>query len=278
MPHGRHLPPRCDRAPGSLLARILAIANQKGGVGKTTTAVNLAACLALAGSRTLLLDLDPQGNATTGLGSPKKKRQGTFRLLAASGDPREIPLAIHGEGLDLVPADVSLLDAEVQLARAGTPVTALRAPLAVLAPRYDHILIDCPPSLGSLTRLALGCAEAVVVPMQCEFFALEGLSQILRVVRNVARRANPRLGLEGILLTMYDPDQGLSREVEEDVLEHFGSRVYRTPISRDVRLAEAASYGQSILRYAPYCRGARGYVEMTREVLKHDRAEAGPRT
>ena len=257
------------------MARILAIANQKGGVGKTTSAVNLACCLALAGSRTLLMDLDPQGNATTGLGVPKKSRQGTFQLLKGAGDPREIPIPIRSEGLDLIPADVSLLDAQAQLARAGTPITALRGPLTVLENEYDYLLIDCPPSLGPLTRLALGCAAAVIVPIQCEFFALEGLSQIVRIIKAVARRTNPKLALEGVLLTMYDPALGLSREVEEDVLKHFGSRVYRAPIPRDVRLAEAASYGRSILRYAPYSRGARGYIEMAREVLRHDRPKAG---
>jgi chromosome partitioning protein len=224
------------------------------------------------------MDLDPQGNATTGLGVPKKRRQGTFQLLKRSGDPREIPIPIRSEGLDLIPADVSLLDAQAQLARAGTPITALRQPLSVLADRYDHILVDCPPSLGPLTRLALGSAAAVIVPIQCEFFALEGLSQILKVIKAVARRTNPKLSLEGVLLTMYDPSLGLSREVEEDVVKHFGSRVYRAPIPRDVQLAEAASYGRSILKYAPYSRGARGYVEMTREVLKHDRSEAGSRS
>jgi chromosome partitioning protein len=271
------LPPR-PTARILPLARILAIANQKGGVGKTTTAVNLAAFLALAGSRTLLVDLDPQGNATTGLSAPKRRRRGTFQLLVRTGDPLEATIPIRSEGLDLAPADVSLLEAQAQLSRSGVPVTALRAPLDVLGERYDHILIDCPPSLGPLTRLALGAAAAVVVPIQCEFFALEGLSQILNVIRHVARRANPALTLEGVLLTMYDPSLGLSREVEQDVLEHFGSRVYRHPIPRDVLLAEAASYGRSVLRYAPFSRGAHGYAELAREVLEHDRPEAGTGT
>jgi chromosome partitioning protein len=257
-----------------LLARILALANQKGGVGKTTTAVNLAASLALAGSRSLLVDLDPQGNATTGLGVPKKRRRGSFELLVGGTDAEKLPVPVHGENLDVIPADVSLLDAQGQLARSGVPITALRRPLGVLEDRYDHLLIDCPPSLGPLTRLALGVAEAVIVPIQCEFFALEGLSQILRTIRAVARRANPRLSLEGVLLTMYDPSLGLSREVEADVLEHFGPRVYGAPIPRDVLLAEAASFGKSILGYAPLSRGARGYVEMAREVLEHDRTQA----
>jgi chromosome partitioning protein len=260
------------------LARTLAIANQKGGVGKTTTAVNLAAFLALAGSRTLLVDLDPQGNASTGLGAPRRKRRGTFQLLEGPGDPSDIPVPVRSEGLDLVTADVSLLEAEARLARTGIPVTALRRPLDVLGERYDHVILDCPPSLGPLTRLALGCASGVVVPIQCEFFALEGLSQILGVIRQVSRRANPGLTMEGILLTMYDPALGLSREVEADVHEHFGSRVYGTPVPRDVRLAEAASYGRSILRYAPYSRASRGYAELAREVLEHDRPEAGTRT
>jgi chromosome partitioning protein len=258
------------------LARILAVANQKGGVGKTTTTVNLAAFLALAGSRTLLLDLDPQGNATTGLGVSKGHRAGTYKLLMEFAEPS--PEQVHAEGLDLIPADVSLLDAQAQLARGGTPIATLRRPLSILAKQYDHILIDCPPSLGPLTRLALGCSAGVIIPIQCEFFALEGLSQILKIIRNVARRANPNLALEGVLLTMYDASLGLSREVEADVREHFGSRVYRAPIPRDVLLAEAASYGRSILRYAAQSRGARGYAEMAREVLKHDRAEAGSRS
>ena len=260
------------------MARVIAFANQKGGVGKTTSAVNVAAFLALAGSRTLLIDVDPQGNATTGLGVTKRPRTGTYQLMLADTAPNEALVSLGVEGFDLVPADLSLLRVGEILTRDRARRPRFGAAVGTLAERYDHVVLDCPPSLGALTRQVLACADEVIVPLQCEFYAMEGLSQVVEAIARASERRNPRLRLEGIALTMYDASVQLSRDVEEDVRAHFGDRVYRAVIPRDVRLAEAASHGQSILRYDERARGARGYAELTREVIHHDRSQIGARS
>jgi chromosome partitioning protein len=248
------------------VGRILCIANQKGGVGKTTTAVNLAVGLAQAGSRTLLVDLDPQCNATTGLGLRPTDRHPLASRLPLKESLRETAVA----GLELLPGSRSFRDVE-ELARAARDEAAtLRQHLASGLSVYDFVLIDCPPSLGQLTRTALASSTEVVMPIQCEYFAMEGLAQMIEVIRQVMAEQPGRLQFGGILLTMYDDSLELTREVEQEVRDFFGEIVYLTVIPRDVSVSEAPSHGQSVLDYAPRSRGAFAYVELCMEVLERD--------
>ncbi|MDX1653761.1 MAG: ParA family protein [Candidatus Competibacteraceae bacterium] len=250
------------------MAKTIAIANQKGGVGKTTTAVNLAACLALAGQRVLLLDLDPQGNATMGCGVDKHGVAATsYEVLL-----EEIPLAqalvrVENTGLNLLPANGDLTGAEVDLLEIRDGQRRLARSLTGVTQDYDFILIDCPPSLNMLTVNALTAAEGVIIPIQCEYYALEGLSALLDTIQKVVGSTNPRLQVEGLLRTMFDPRNRLANEVSAQLTQHFGDTVFDTIIPRNVRLAEAPSHGLPVVLYDRSSRGAAGYQALAQEVL-----------
>ena len=264
--------PELER-PAPPRPRVLAIANQKGGVGKTTTAINLATALAATGERVLLIDLDPQGNASTGLGIPPDRRgRGTYAALMG-GDPLADAVLPTGiPNLSLVPADPDLAGAEVELAGMDRREYRLQAALRDPGAPYSLILIDCPPSLGLLTVNGLVAADAVLVPLQCEFFALEGLSQLVRSIERVRRNLNPKLLLQGIVLTMYDRRNNLSELVAADVRSYFGDRVYETVIPRNVRVSEAPSHGKPVMLYDFRSPGAQAYLRLAGEVLRQERA------
>jgi chromosome partitioning protein len=259
------------------MARVLAIANQKGGVGKTTTAINLGASLAVAEQRVLVIDIDPQGNATSGLGVEKREGLPTIYDVLVEGHPIQecILRGLHFESLDLVPSDRNLVGAEIELVNRTDRERILHAALQEVREAYDYILVDCPPSLGLLTLNTLTAADAVLIPIQCEFYALEGLSQLLSTVRLVQRNLNPTLEIEGVLLTMFDRRLNLSKQVAEEAREYFGTKVFDTTIPRNVRLAEAPSFGQPIATYDVLSPGAQGYLSLAAEVLRVDRAGAG---
>lgn len=244
------------------MGRILCVANQKGGVGKTTTAINLAAGLALAGQRTLLVDLDPQCNATTGLGS-----RPTDSHPLVSRQPLKDSLVAGGGNLEILPGSRSFQDVEMLAAGESSQAATLSQHLASGLSAYDFVLIDCPPSLGQLTQTALASATEVLMPIQCEYFAMEGLAQMIEVIRRVMDRQPNRLQFGGIVLTMYDDSLELTREVDAEVRDFFGEIVFQTVIPRDVAVSEAPSHGQSVIDYAPRARGARAYVELCMEVL-----------
>lgn len=253
--------------------RIFAIVNQKGGVGKTTTAVNLATALAAAGKRVLLIDFDPQGNASTGLGITRQNRRVTsYDVLLAgvsvveAAVPTPIPL------LSLVPSSVDLSGAEIELVEISGREFRLRKALEGISGAYDYVLIDCPPSLGLLTLNALVAAHAVLVPLQCEFYALEGLSHLVRTVERVKKSLNPGLEIQGVVLTMFDKRNNLSDLVAADVRGHFGDKVYDTVIPRNVRISEAPSHGKPVLIYDFRSAGAQAYIHLASEVLRREQA------
>ena len=251
------------------MARIIAIANQKGGVGKTTTAINLGASLAVAERRTLIVDMDPQGNATSGLGTAGSDAgPGVYGVLVG-GEPTEAVTieSIHFPHLDLIPSSRDLVGAEIELVEAEGREGILRERLAPAREEYDYILVDCPPSLGLLTLNTLVAADSVLIPIQCEFYALEGLSQLLNTVRLVQRGLNPSLDIEGVLLTMHDRRLNLSRQVADEARDYFGDRVFETMIPRNVRLAEAPSFGEPIVQYDAVSVGARSYIALAQEVM-----------
>ncbi len=254
------------------MGRIIAVVNQKGGVGKTTTAVNLAASLAAAGRPTLLVDCDPQGNATSGLGLDLAPEQPTiYQVLIGQARADQAVNPTELENLRLLGSNVELFGAEVELAQAPDRQFLLARQLGPLAHTYDFIFLDCPPSLGLLTLNALSACQGVLIPLQAEYYALEGLTQLLHTVTRVRRRWNRRLNLEGIVITMFDGRNNLARQVAEDVRSHFGRLVYQTVIPRNVRLSEAPSHGRPVILYDPRCPGARAYLALAREVM------AGPR-
>jgi chromosome partitioning protein len=251
------------------MSRIIAIANQKGGVGKTTTAINLGACLAVAEQRTLIIDIDPQGNATSGLGIQRGEvERSVYDVLVEGADVRSATQReVHFPYLDLVASTRDLVGAEVELVNQAERELVLRRAVEQVRDDYDFILVDCPPSLGLLTLNTMAAADAVLIPIQCEFYALEGLSQLLNTVRLVQRNLNPRLEIDGVLLTMFDQRLNLSRQVAEEAKEYFGDRVYRTVIPRNVRLAEAPSFGKPIVLYDILSAGAQAYLSLAREIM-----------
>ncbi len=251
------------------VAKKYALANQKGGVGKTTTAVNLAACLALAGYRVLLVDCDPQGNASSGLGIERRSLKAClYNTLLDLLPLSELITPTRVERLDLVPATIQLAGAEVEMASLEHREHRLRDALQVVEGDYHFILFDCPPSLGLLTINALVAADSVIIPLQCEYYALEGLSQLVDTLMLVKRRLNPALQIEGIVFTMFDGRTNLSIQVVDEVKKHFRRQVYQTIIPRNVRLSEAPSHGKPVVMYDPKSRGAEIYQEFTQEVLK----------
>src|SRR5207249_2068184 len=248
-------------------ARVIAIANQKGGVGKSTTAVNLGACLAEAGHRVLVVDLDPQGNASTGLGIEHTRRIGTmYDVLTGSMEVGEAVVETEVQGLWAVPSTIDLAGAEIELVSQLSREGRLARALEPVRASYDFVLLDCPPSLGLLTVNALTAADELLVPIQCEYYALEGLGQLLKNVRLVQQNVNPRLRLTGILMTMFDARTKLSDQVVTEVRSYFGPRVYDTVIPRSVRLSEAPGYGQPITSYDPGSKGAVAYRSLAEEV------------
>ena len=251
------------------MARIIAIANQKGGVGKTTTAVNLSAALARLGERVLLIDIDPQGNATSGIGLSKKEIKACIYDALINGLPLErIIVPSRWENLFVAPATIQLAGAEIELVPTVSREIKLRDALEQVKKDYSMIMIDCPPSLGLLTLNALTSAGGVLIPIQCEYYALEGLGQLMNTISLVRRHLNENLKIEGVVLTMYDPRTNLSEQVAEEVRDYFKEKVYRTVIPRNVRLSEAPSHGLHILEYDPRSRGAEVYMALAGEVGK----------
>jgi chromosome partitioning protein len=249
------------------VVRVTACTNQKGGVGKTTTVINLAAYLALSGTRTLVIDLDPQGNATSGLGVDRRAvTKSSYDAVVNRVAITELAVATPIDGLELVPSSPALSGAEVELVGASGRERRLAASLAELDGRYDRVLIDCPPSLGLLTLNALTAADGVLIPIQTEYYALEGLSQLENTIRRVREGLNPRLEIEGVLLTMYDARTNLSAQVASEVRRHMNGTVYDTVVPRSVRLSEAPSHGLPIVLYDPASRGADAYRELAGEV------------
>jgi chromosome partitioning protein len=254
--------------------RILAIANQKGGVGKTTTAINLGTALAAVDERVLLIDLDPQGNASTGLGLQRRAGQrSTYHVLIGETPLSSIVLDTGIPRLDCAPATIDLLGAELELANLDRKTHRLSDAITNLISKrdYTYVLIDCPPSLNLLTINALTAADAVLVPLQCEFFALEGLSQLMKTVERVRTTLNSRLGIQGVVLTMYDRRNSLTEQVAEDVRGVLGDKVYQTVIPRNVRISEAPSYGRPVLLYDHTCMGSQAYIKLASEVISRER-------
>ncbi len=253
------------------MARVVSIANQKGGVGKTTTAINLAAALAASSGKVLLIDSDPQGNSTTGVGVEKSADRTTlYNVLLREADLEAAIVPTTMEGLWLVPANQDLVATNLDLVDAAERERRLQTSIAAAKNDYEFIIIDCPPALDLLTLNALVASDSVLIPIQCEFFALEGLSQLMDTVDRVRDAFNPGLRVAGVLLTMYDDRTNLTRQVEADLREFFGDQVFRTVIPRTIRLAEAPSFGKPILAYDPRSRGAEAYIEFAKEFMAHE--------
>lgn len=257
------------------MSKVIAVANQKGGVGKTTTAVNLSSCLAYRGKKVLLIDIDPQGNATSGLGVDKKSiEKSIYDVLINDDEIIDTIIDTPVENLKLCPSNIQLAGAEVELVPVMSRETRMKAALQKIRGMYDFILIDCPPSLGLLTINSLTASDTILVPIQCEYYALEGLSQLMNTVKLVQRHLNTELDVEGVVLTMFDARTNLSIQVVEEVKKHFRNKVYRTVIPRNVRLSEAPSFGLPIILYDPKSKGSECYLELAEEVIEYSE-EAG---
>lgn len=255
------------------MSKIIAIANQKGGVGKTTTSVNLAACLASLGKKVLLVDIDPQGNTTSGLGINKADVPNCiYDVLINDVHPKDAMVETSVPGLMVIPATIQLAGAEIELVPTISRELRLKKSLHMVKNQFDYILIDCPPSLGILTINSLTAADSVLIPIQCEYYALEGLSQLLNTVRLVQKHLNTTLQIEGVLLTMLDARTNLGIQVIEEVKKYFQQKVYQTIIPRNVRLSEAPSHGQAIITYDPRSKGAEVYLELAKEVIMYEQA------
>jgi chromosome partitioning protein len=251
------------------MTRILAITNQKGGVGKTTTSVNLAAGLAQSGQRVLLVDLDPQGNATMGSGIDKRALDlSVYQMLLGLSQAQAVRRKSETGGYDIIPANRELAGAEVEMVELEQRETRLKLALQPIAADYDYILLDCPPSLSMLTINGLVAADAVMIPMQCEYYALEGLSDLVNTVKRVKQHLNPGIEIEGLLRTMFDPRNSLAQQVSSQLQSHFGAKVYTTVIPRNVRLAEAPSFGVPAVMLDRACKGAQAYVQLARELIE----------
>ncbi|MDB5085525.1 MAG: sporulation initiation inhibitor Soj [Bacilli bacterium] len=252
---------------GDRMARVIAVANQKGGVGKTTTSVNLGACLATLGKKVLLIDIDPQGNTTSGIGISKADVQHCiYDVVINERQASEVIIDTEVEGLRIIPATIQLAGAEIELVPTVSREVRLKRAIQSIKPMFDYIIIDCPPSLGLLTVNALTASDSVLIPIQCEYYALEGLSQLLSTIRLVQKHLNTSLEIEGVVLTMLDARTNLGIQVIEDVKKYFRDKVYQTVIPRNVRLSEAPSHGQSIVQYDPRSRGAECYLDLAKEV------------
>ncbi|MFZ0593465.1 MAG: ParA family protein [Bryobacteraceae bacterium] len=259
--------------PDNNLAKVISIANQKGGVGKTTTAINLAASLAASEFSVLLIDSDPQGNSTTGTGIEKTDSRPTlYNVIIGDASLADVIVPTAYEGLSVVPADQNLVAANLDLVDQDHREQRLRDALKPIRPNYQFIIVDCPPALDLLTLNALVASDSVLVPIQCEFFALEGISQLMDTIERVRDSFQQPLKLEGVLLTMYDDRTNLTRQVESDLREFFGKDVFHTVIPRSIRLAEAPSFGKPILVYDPRSRGAESYIQLAKEVLSHEQS------
>ena len=253
------------------MGRIIAVANQKGGVGKTTTAINLAACLSVKGKKVLLIDMDPQGNTTSGVGVDKTELENSiYDLMIGESSIRNCILENVFEDMDLIPTNVDLAAAEIELIGVERKEFILKDEIDFIKEKYDFIIIDCPPALSMLTINAMTTANSVIVPIQCEYYALEGLSQLLHTINLVSERLNPTLAIEGIVFTMYDGRTNLSQQVVENVRANLGGNVYDSIIPRNIRLAEAPSYGLPIIKYDPKSAGAEAYMALATEVINKE--------
>jgi chromosome partitioning protein len=256
------------------VSKTIAIANQKGGVGKTTTAVNLSSCLAYKGKKVLLIDVDPQGNSTSGLGIDKKSINKSIYDVIINDEPIENTLVgTQIENLKVCPSNIQLAGAEVELVSVISRENRMKTALEDIKSKFDFIIIDCPPSLGLLTINSLTASNTILVPIQCEYYALEGLSQLMNTVKLVTKHLNKNLGVEGVVLTMFDGRTNLSIQVVEEVRKHFGSKVYRTIIPRNVRLSEAPSYGLPIIQYDEKSKGSEAYLELADEIIEYSKGE-----
>ncbi len=255
---------------GDIVGKVIAIANQKGGVGKTTTSVNLGACLAYIGKKVLVVDIDPQGNATSGVGIEKADvEQCIYDVLVDDVEASKVIMATSVENLYAIPATIQLAGAEIELVPTISREVRLKRALEEIKEDYDYIIIDCPPSLGLLTLNSLTASDAVIIPVQCEYYALEGLSQLLNTVRLVQKHLNHELKIEGVLLTMLDARTNLGLQVIEEVKKYFQDKVYNTIIPRNIRLSEAPSHGEPIITYDPKSRGAEVYIDLAKEVVSN---------